>query len=79
MAAEEWRVVLRGPEGRYPARTVVEDIDYPMNWREHLLEMARLDDPSNTDGGQAWIARFELWVYEPNSTDEPRRVFRWVD
>lgn len=78
MAAEEWQVTVRGPDGWSEPRTVVEDIDYPTNWRHHLLAIARMNDPMNTDGGEAWIGLFELEVRRPGHV-QIERIFRWAE
>ncbi|MPZ66773.1 MAG: hypothetical protein GEU83_15115 [Pseudonocardiaceae bacterium] len=78
-APRHWRVVLRDPDGRrYPPRDVVEDIDQPGRFRAHLLFIARIEDPENTDRGENWIGRFELEVIDPEAPRiGPVRVLRW--
>jgi hypothetical protein len=82
-APEQWEIVVRGPGGRrYEARTVVEDIEYPDAFREHLLKIARKEDSMNTDSGENWIGEFELEVYRPGQGHAPdsyeaEKVFRW--
>lgn len=64
---QAWQVTLRGPDGRrYPSRRVVEDIDRPDRFRQHVLGIARVEDPGQTDSGENWLHLFELEVREPN-------------
>jgi hypothetical protein len=58
-----WAVSLRGPGGqRYPQRVVRANIDDPDSFRSHLVGIARLEAPSETDAGEQWIGEYELEV-----------------
>lgn len=79
-APEYWQVVLRGPDGSYPPRTVKVDIDQPDRLKPHMVAIARLVDPKNTDTGENWIDRYELAVFERGARidrDQPKFCFRW--
>ena len=79
-APQLWEVVLRrGSDGRrFPGRHVTEDVERPERFREHLLAIARIEDPLSTGGGTNWISGYELEVIDP---DDPCRgsvrVLRW--
>lgn len=78
-APEQWQITLCGPDGRRcTPRTVVEDIDQQDRFREHLLAIARVEDPMNTDSGDNWIGLFELEVRRPGH-ESIEAIFRWVD
>lgn len=75
---EMWRIALRGPAGRYTPRVVTgspTDLD---SFRRHLVGIARIEDPENTDAGETWIDRFELDVMpvDPRSSVQPMTL-RW--
>ncbi len=74
-----WEIVVRGPDGRrYPARHVTADVDQPDQLRSHLLAIARLEAPDDTDRGESWVSEFELEVLDPaDRTAGPVRVLRW--
>lgn len=77
-----WEVVARrGCDGqRFPGRHVTEDIDKPARFREHLLAIARIEDPASTDSGTDWIDGYELEVLDPDQPGRgPLRVLRWQD
>jgi len=78
---QEWKVTVRRVGGgkMCATRTVVEDLDRPERFREHLLKIARTDDSISTDGGEQWIGDFELLVHWPSQVvwQDPERVFRW--
>lgn len=82
MAAPQlWTVVLRrGHDGkRYRARHVTEDLERPERFREHLLAIARIEDPAETGSGDRWIGEFELEVHDPEAPNAgPVRVLRWA-
>ena len=80
MAAPQlWMITLRGPDGRrYPARHVCEDITRPDSFRAHLLAIARVEQPLDTDHGEDWIGDYELEVREPGKEHEdPKFTLRW--
>ncbi len=74
-----WAITVRGPDGRrYPARQVCEDINRPDSLRVHLLAIARIECPMDTDRGESWIGDYELEVREPGKEDEdPKLTLRW--
>jgi integrase len=74
-----WAITLRGPDGRrYPPRHVREDISDPDSFRAHLVAIARVETPENTDGGEGWIGDYELEVREPGQEHEdPVLTLRW--
>ncbi len=57
---------------------MTEDIARLERFREHLLAIARIEDPLSTGGGTNWISGYELEVIDP---DDPCRgsvrVLRW--
>jgi hypothetical protein len=58
-----WSVTLRGPNcRRYPPRVVQASIDNPESFRSHLVGIARIEEPSETDAGEQWIEKYELEV-----------------
>lgn len=78
-AAEYWTLTLRGPGGhRFPPRIVTGSLSDPGGFRSHLLAIARIEDPENTDSGADWIGRYEIEV-APLGADgqESRVVLRW--
>jgi integrase len=80
MAAPQlWMITLRGPDGhRYPARHVCEDIARPDSFRAHLLAIARIEQPLDTDHGEDWIGDYELEIREPGKEHEdPKLTLRW--
>jgi integrase/DNA-binding transcriptional regulator YhcF (GntR family) len=74
-----WAITVRGPDGRrYPARQVCEDINRPDLLRAHLLAIARIECPTDTDRSESWIGDYELEVREPGKEDEdPKLTLRW--
>jgi len=72
---------LRGPDGtRYLARHVSADISDPDVLRPHLLSIARLEAPHDTDAGTSWIGDFELEVREAGQDDQaPVLTLRWQE
>jgi hypothetical protein len=77
-APQPWAITLRGPDGhRYPPRHVRADIHHPDSFRAHLLAIARIETPANTDDGDNWISDYELEVAEPGG-HEPKLVLRWL-
>jgi integrase len=76
---QPWAITVRGPDGRrYPARQVCEDINRPDSLRAHLLAIAKLECPMDTDRGESWIGDYELEVREPGKEDEdPKLTLRW--
>lgn len=76
-APQLWAITLRGPNGyRYPPRYVHADIHQPDSFRAHLLAIARIETPTDTDDGDNWISNYELEVAEPTGR-EPKLVLRW--
>jgi integrase len=76
-APQLWKITLRGPNGhRYPSRHVQADIRQPDSFRTHLLAIARIEAPVDTNNGDNWISDYELEVAEP-SGQEPKLVLRW--
>jgi hypothetical protein len=58
-----WMVKLRGPDGqRYPSRVVRANIGDPDSFRSHLIGIARIEAPDETDAGEQWIGGYELEV-----------------
>ena len=76
-----WAITLRGPDGtRYLARHVSADISDPDVLRPHLLSIARLEAPHDTDAGTSWINDFELEVREAGQDDQaPVLTLRWQE
>ncbi|MBV8993506.1 MAG: tyrosine-type recombinase/integrase [Pseudonocardiales bacterium] len=74
-----WAVTVRGPHGRrYPARHVCEDISRPDSFRPHLLAIARMERPTDTDRGEGWIGDYELEIREHgNDHQDPKFTLRW--
>ena len=74
-----WAITLRGPDGRrYPARHVREDIYNPDSSRAHLIAIARIEAPAETDDREGWIGDYELEVREPGMEhSDPVLTFRW--
>ncbi|MGB6161298.1 MAG: tyrosine-type recombinase/integrase [Pseudonocardiaceae bacterium] len=79
VAPQLWAITVRGPDGRrYPARHVCEDINRPDSLRAHLLAIARMECPIDTDRGESWIGDYELEIREPGKEDEdPKLRLRW--
>lgn len=79
VAPQLWAITVRGPDGRrYPARHVCEDINRPDSFRAHLLAIARIECPIDTDRGESWIGDYELEIREPGKEDEdPKLRLRW--
>ena len=72
-----WAITLRGPDGhRYPPRHVRADIRHPDSFRPHLLAIARIETPADTDDGDHWISNYELEIAELGER-EPKLVLRW--
>lgn len=74
-----WTITVRGPDGRrYPVRHVCEDIGQPDSFRAHLLAIARMERPTETDRGESWIGDYELEIREPGKEQEdPKFTLRW--
>jgi integrase len=79
VAPQLWAITVRGPDGRrYPVRHVCEDINRPDSLRTHLLAIARMECPIDTDRGESWIGDYELEIREPGKEDEdPKLRLRW--
>lgn len=76
-APQLWAITLRGPDGhRYPPRHVQADIHHPDSFRAHLLAIARIETPADTDDSDHWINNYELEVAEPTG-GEPKLILRW--
>ena len=74
-----WTLTVRGPDGaRYPPRVVAGSLADLDGFRAHLLGIARIEDPDNTDAGESWIGRYELEVApaDPRSPVAPMTL-RW--
>jgi integrase len=78
-APQLWVITVRGSDGfRYPARHVCEDINRPDAFRAHLLAIARMERPMETDRGENWIGDFELEIREPGKEQkDPKFTLRW--
>lgn len=78
-AAQLWAITLRGPGGhRHPARHVCEDLNRPDAFRAHLLAIARIEEPGDTNGGDDWIGDYELEVRRPGKEHmDPVLTLRW--
>jgi DNA-binding transcriptional regulator YhcF (GntR family) len=78
-APQLWTITVRGPDGRrYPVRHVCEDINKPDSFRSHLLAIARMEQPSDTDRGESWISDYELEIREPGKdSGDPKFTLRW--
>jgi integrase len=78
-APQLWVITVRGPDGlRYPARHVCEDISRPDSFRAHLLAIARMERPLETDRGEDWIGDYELEIRAPGKEHEdPKFTLRW--
>jgi integrase len=74
-----WAITVRGPDGRrYPARHVCEDISRPDSFRAHLLAIAKIEQPMETDRSEKWIGNYELEIREPGKDHEdPKLTLRW--
>jgi integrase len=74
-----WLITVRGSDGlRYSARLVCEDINRPDAFRAHLLAIARIERPMETDRGESWIGDYELEIREPGKEHEdPKFTLRW--
>jgi DNA-binding transcriptional regulator YhcF (GntR family) len=74
-----WAITVRGPDGRrYPVRHVRADINRPDAFRTHLLAIARIERPADTDSGESWIGDYELEIREPGKEHEdPKFTLRW--
>jgi hypothetical protein len=79
VAPQLWVITVRGPDGhRYPVRHVCEDISRPGVFRAHLLAIARMERPMETDRGESWIGDYELEIREPGKEHEdPKLALRW--
>lgn len=75
-----WMITVRCPDGhRYPARHVCEDISRPDSFRAHLLAIARMERPTETDRGESWIGDYELEIREPGKENEdPKFTLHWL-
>ena len=68
-APQLWAVTVRGPDGsRYPVRHVCEDINRLDAFRTHLLAIARIGRPEETDRGEAGSATTSLRSARPART-----------
>lgn len=79
LASAYWTLTARGPDGvRYPPRVVAGSLADLDGFRGHLLGIARIEDPGNTDTGESWIGRYELEVapVDPASPLAPMTL-RW--
>jgi site-specific recombinase XerD/DNA-binding transcriptional regulator YhcF (GntR family) len=78
-APQLWVITVRGPDGRRcPARHVCEDISRPDSFRAHLLAIARIERPMETDRGENWIGDYELEIREPGKEQgDPKFTLRW--
>ncbi|MFP5023464.1 tyrosine-type recombinase/integrase [Pseudonocardia phyllosphaerae] len=77
-AATYFTAVVRGPGGlRCAPRVVTGDLNDPTCFREHLLGIARIEDPEHVDEGESWIGRYEIEVAPIASPEAPAVVFRW--
>jgi integrase len=78
-ASQLWAITVRGPDGgRYPVRHVCEDINKPDSFRSHLLAIARMEQPLDTDRGECWIGDFELEIREPGKeSGDSKFTLRW--
>ncbi|HKR51766.1 MAG TPA: tyrosine-type recombinase/integrase [Pseudonocardiaceae bacterium] len=78
-APQLWTITVRGSDGcRYPARHVCEDIGRPDSFRAHLLAIARIERPRDTDPGESWIGDYELEIREPGKeSGNPKFTLRW--
>jgi hypothetical protein len=47
-----------------------EDINRPDSFRAHLLAIARIERPMDTDGGESWIGDYELEIREAGKEHE---------
>ncbi|MGH4001868.1 MAG: GntR family transcriptional regulator, partial [Pseudonocardiaceae bacterium] len=74
-----WAITVRGPDGRrYPVRHVCEDINKSDSFRSHLLAIARMEQPRDTDRGECWIGDYELEIREPGKeSGDPKFTLRW--
>jgi hypothetical protein len=58
---------------------VCEDINKPESFRSHLLAIARMEQPRETDRGESWIGDYELEIREPRKeTGDPKFTLRWL-
>lgn len=74
-----WRITVRGPDGRrWPPRVVAGSVSDLGSFREHLIGIARIEDPDHTDAGEAWVGGYELEVapVDPSSPVAPMTL-RW--
>ena len=72
-----WKAIVRGPDGlRSGVRIICGSLDDPTPFREHLVEIARIEDPVRTDDGEAWIGRYELEL-RPFTEEGDAVIFRW--
>lgn len=74
-----WMITVRGPDGRrYPVRHVCENISQPDSFRAHLLAIARVERPTETDRGESWIGDYELEIRESGKEHaDPKLTLRW--
>jgi hypothetical protein len=75
-----WSVTLRGPDClRYPPRVVRASIDNPDSFRSHLIGIARIEAPSETEAGGQWIEKYELEVRKLGTEENspPLAILRW--
>jgi hypothetical protein len=66
IAPQYWTITLRRPDGnRYPPRHVRDGINHPDPFRAHLIAIARIEAPAQTDNREGWVGDYELEVREP--------------
>lgn len=78
-SVRHWSATLRGPGGaRYDPRVVKGDIADPDSFRDHLLGIARMEDPDRTDSGDSWIGLYELELVPVGEDPPPPAIrLRW--
>ncbi|MGE0843889.1 tyrosine-type recombinase/integrase [Pseudonocardia sp.] len=75
-ANDYWMATLRGPAGlRSGIRMISGSLANPDGFRQHLLGIARIEDPAGTDDGDSWIGRYELELKPAGEGDVV--VLRW--
>lgn len=76
--AEYWTATLRGPDGRhFRSRVVKGSLTDPDGFRNHLLGIARIEDPDETDDGESWIGRYEMEIAPIHDSGGSPVVLRW--
>ncbi|BBG03950.1 hypothetical protein Pdca_51590 [Pseudonocardia autotrophica] len=72
-----WMATLRGPGGlRSGVRMICGSLTNPDGFRQHLIGIARIEDPAGTDAGDSWIGRYELEL-RPAAGGGEVVVLRW--